>query len=94
MKIKTVTSKLIAFTLLSEDIQQEILPDSIANNCLFWAKVPSTVDELTESPFWADFCKQQDFRSGEFILIEVTLKNVDETKKSKKIHGKRQRLTR
>jgi len=80
MKIKTITTKLISFVSLSEDIQQELLPESISNNCLFWAKVPSTVTELDLSPMWADFCKQQDFKPAEFILIEVVLNN----KKNKK----------
>jgi hypothetical protein len=46
---------------------------------LFWVKIPSTVKELKESPLWGNLCKEEDFKAGEYLLIESRAKKKNET---------------
>lgn len=75
MKIKEVKElkvKIVPFSRLSLVIRDEIGPEAI-NGTLFWCKSPSTFDELEAQPFWANYCRENDFTPGEQLLIEVFL---------------------
>lgn len=76
MKIKTITAKLIYFSRLSEAIQQELKDaDIVRRPCnkgyLFWAKSPSSIVDMNLYPNWYAFCREEDLKANEQIIIEI-----------------------
>jgi hypothetical protein len=82
MRIKKVSTSLIQFASLSDAIKEELVENNssglkeLHNGVLFWMKVPATVEEIEASPHWTEFCREQDFKAGDQILIEVFYKPV------------------
>ncbi len=75
MSLRKTEIVVVPWKELSDAIHEEIRPENYPENkgFLFWAFAPNTILELEGAPFWAEYCRMEDLKPGQKILID----NVD-----------------
>lgn len=68
MSVKTITVKTVSWKDLSEAIREDL--DDGSRIPIFWVKAPKSIESLQAFPFWAEYCKSEDIKAGEQILIQ------------------------
>lgn len=72
MSLRKAEIVVVSWKELSEAIHMELQPEDFpkTKGFLFWAFAPNTILELEEAPFWAEYCRREDLKPGQKILID------------------------